>query len=121
MICSTNTVLPINGNGKELCTIANTLYFQDYQLDVYNPISIFPTGKQLNELIRQKVVATDERQEEAEIIFDDGYKMLVYMRNEAYYGPEAIDVNIEYNQRTCIIRLKAVQFLRGKYSATHLL
>ena len=87
---STSTVLPINGNGKELYTIANALCFEDYQLNINNPISILPLNKELKDLVHLKVVATDERKEQAEIIFEGGYKILVDMRDEAYYDPEAM-------------------------------
>lgn len=87
---STSTVLPINGNGKEVYTIANALYFEDYQLNINNPISITPSDKELQDLVDQKVMATDERKDEAEIVFANGTKILVDMRDEVYYDPEAM-------------------------------
>jgi len=87
---STNTVLPINGNGKELFTVANLLHFGDYRLNINNPISIIPSDKKLESLIGLKVIATNEGEEEAEIVFDNGYKLLVDMRDEVYYDPEAM-------------------------------
>jgi hypothetical protein len=90
---STSTVLPINGNGKELYTIANSLHFEDYRLDINNPISIVPVEKELELLIGLKVIATEERKEEAEIIFDNGNKLLIDMRDEVYYDPESMVLN----------------------------
>ena len=87
---STSTIFPINGNGRELFTIANTLHFEEYQLEINNPISILPIGKELEDLVHLKVIGTDEREKEAEIVFDGGYKLLVDMRDEVYYHPEAM-------------------------------
>src|ERR1700740_2993845 len=90
---STSTILPLNGNGKELYTIANSLHFEDYRLDINNPISFIPADKDLESLIGLKVIATDERKEEAEIIFNNGFKLIIDMRNEAYYDPESMVLN----------------------------
>ncbi|MDB5232366.1 MAG: hypothetical protein JWN76_3171 [Chitinophagaceae bacterium] len=90
---STSTVLPINGNGKELYTIANSLHFEDYRLDINNPITFIPADKDLESLIGLKVIGTDERKEEAEIIFDNGFKLIVNMRDEVYYDPESMVLN----------------------------
>lgn len=90
---TTSTVLPVNGEGKELYTIANSLYFDEYRLDINNPISIVPSDKSLGSMTGAKVISTDERKEEAEILFDNGYKILIDMRDEVYYDPESMVLN----------------------------
>jgi hypothetical protein len=87
---SPSTILSIIENGKALYTITNTLYFEDYRLNINNPISILPVAKELDDLVHLKVVATKERKKEAEIVFDSGYKLIVDMRDEGYYDPEAM-------------------------------
>ena len=90
---NTNTIVAINEvveNGKsEILTLSNTLFFEDYRLNVYNPISVIPADKIVGDLIGCKVTLTDERLNEAEIQFDNGYKLIINMRDEVYFDPEA--------------------------------
>lgn len=93
----TSTIFPINGNTDDgtgvKFTIDNILYFEDFQLNINNPISLTPLDKELDNLIGLKVIETDERKEEAELVFENGYRLVVNMRDEVYYGPEAMSLN----------------------------
>ena len=91
---STNTIVAINGdveNDKSaILTLSNVLYFKDYTLHINNPISIVPSDKVLNDLIGYKVKNTIERLHEVEIQFSYGFKLIINMRDEIYYDPEAM-------------------------------
>ena len=93
---STNTIVAINGKNEkknsDKFTLSNVLNFDDYNLHIYNPITIEPSNKELNDLIGDIVVNTDERENDAEILFDSGCKLLVNMQAEAYYDPEAMSL-----------------------------
>jgi hypothetical protein len=66
------------------------LFLEDYILNIENPMTIIPSGKELPDLEGLKVIATDENDEEAELIFDNGNRLIINLREEAYEGPEAM-------------------------------
>lgn len=66
------------------------MYLEDYILNIYNAMSIRPDEKEFDDLRGLKVIAVDENKERAELIFDNGTKLQVDLRDEAYTGPEAM-------------------------------
>ncbi|KAA5536450.1 hypothetical protein F0919_01935 [Taibaiella lutea] len=66
------------------------LYIDDYTLNIYNPITILPSEKDFADVKGLKIVAVEESDEKAELIFDNSYNLIVDMRDEAYDGPEAL-------------------------------
>jgi hypothetical protein len=90
----TSTIFGINQSNEDSpngqLIISNILYFESYSLHIYNPISISPSDKELEDLVGHKVIATDERAKEAELAFDNGYMLLINMQDEVYYGPESM-------------------------------
>jgi hypothetical protein len=66
------------------------IHFEDFLLNVYNPIKISPSYAELKDLIGHRVMKTYESKDKAEIIFESNYKLKINMREEAYFGPEAM-------------------------------
>jgi hypothetical protein len=87
---STNTVIPLNQNGKELLTIANSLVFEEFRLDINNPITLEPNNVLLEELVGAHILAVNENSEEIKLEFSNQVKLRINMRDEAYYDPEAM-------------------------------
>ena len=75
---------------NEKMEITLQLFLEDYLLNIYDPITIIPANKELLDFISLKVIAVSETKEEAELIFDNGYKVIINMREEVYFGPEAM-------------------------------
>ncbi len=94
---ATSTTFPIENSrdypndGRMEITLL--IFFEDYNLEIFNPITIIPNDKELLDFIGLKVIDTGETKDEAELIFDNGYKIIVNMRNDVYYGPEAMCLN----------------------------
>lgn len=86
----TATLVPINGIGRELFTIANSLHFEDYRLTVNNPMIIRPSDRSLKSLLGLKIIATMENEQEAQLTLDNGSIILIDLRDEAYFDPEAM-------------------------------
>jgi hypothetical protein len=68
------------------------LFIEDYILNIENPTTIYPLGKELDDLEGLKIIAVEETKEEAELIFDNGSRLIVNLRDEAYEGPEAMSL-----------------------------
>ena len=66
------------------------IFFEDYYLNIYNPITIIPSEKELLDFTGLSLIATSETKDEAELIFDNSYRIIIDLRDEAYYGPEAM-------------------------------
>ena len=64
--------------------------FEDYCLSISNPITIIPSEKELLDFTGLKVIAISESKEKGELIFDNGYKVIIDLRDEVYNGPEAM-------------------------------
>jgi hypothetical protein len=75
---------------RERTFVMLQLFIEDYILNISNPITIIPSYKELPDLEGLKIIAVHETDEEAELIFDNGNRLIVDMRDEAYEGPEAI-------------------------------
>jgi hypothetical protein len=90
----TSTTYPIGENSDDLdfknIEIELVIFFEDYYLNIYNPITIIPSEKELLDFIGLKVIAISETKKEMELVFDNGYKILIDLRNEVYNGPEAM-------------------------------
>lgn len=71
-------------------SISNQICFEDYRLNIYNTINIFPSDKAIIDFIGLKVLDTYETKEEAALIFQNNYKVLVNLRDEAYSDPDAM-------------------------------
>lgn len=91
---NTSTVAPIGVNEKDPTNVRMTItiqfYFEDYVLNVYNPITIVPENTQLNDFIGLSVIYVSETTEEAKLFFDNDAVLVVNLRDEAYYDPEAM-------------------------------
>jgi hypothetical protein len=68
------------------------LFFEDYYLNIYNPITIIPADKELLDFVGLKVIAVNETEVEAELFFDNGHKMVIDLSDEVYHGPEAMSL-----------------------------
>ena len=77
---------------SEITEIEISLFFEDHFLHIYNPISILPSDRELMDLIGLKVISTSEAQFECELIFDNGARLIIDMRDEVYNGPEAMNL-----------------------------
>lgn len=90
---STNIIIPIK-DVVESSTINTSIYiqvyFEDYRLNIYNLISISPQGKIIADIVGLTVIEAYESDEEAVLIFNNEYKLIVNMRDEAYSDPEAM-------------------------------
>jgi hypothetical protein len=87
---NTSTAFAINKpNDKGRMSIVLHLIFEDYRLEIYNPIKIFP-DKKLDDMVKLRVVETLETEYQAELVFETGYKLIVDMRDEVYSDPEAM-------------------------------
>jgi len=93
---STSTIIGILTNkeepSNERMIMLLQLYLEDYRLQIDNPVTIIPLDKELLDFVGLKVFDTNEKKEEAELIFDNGYKIIINMRDEVYYGPEAMSL-----------------------------
>ncbi|HET6994903.1 MAG TPA: hypothetical protein VFI06_07965 [Chitinophagaceae bacterium] len=92
MTTSTTFALENNKTDKSdpRMEIALGIFFEDFYLEIYNPIEIIPSDKGLDDFRGLTVVVAKEDNDEAGLIFNNGYKILINMRDEAYYGPEAM-------------------------------
>ena len=72
---TTSTLLPINGNGKEILVVANSLIFEEYSLQINNPISISPNHKILEDLIDLRVEKAIEGEDFAAILFEGNFTL----------------------------------------------
>jgi hypothetical protein len=74
----------------ERMSISIQLYFEDYLLNIYNPIKILPADKQLEDFIGLKLISAEEKKEEVKFIFDNSYILIVNMHEDVYYDPESM-------------------------------
>ena len=73
-------------------SIYTQFYFEDYRLDVYNKSEIIG-GLNINskDLVGFKVIETNETDERAELVFDNGYIFIIDLRDEAFSSdPDAM-------------------------------
>lgn len=90
----TSTVIALNNEVEsridDRMSIMFQICFDDYRLDIYNSFKIVPEVNDLNDL--KGLIVTDalELKEEAKIIFENNSELIVDMRDEAYYDPEAM-------------------------------
>jgi hypothetical protein len=93
---STSTIFPLKKGELKIPVsplIELILYFQDYILTIFSPISILPSDKAVNDLIGFEIIETNESIYKAELVFDNKSKIEVDMRAEAYFGPEAMELS----------------------------
>lgn len=76
----------------ERAEIEISIFFDNYFLNIQNPITITPSDKEPLDFVGLKVIATSETREEGELVFDNGYKIIIDLREEAYNGPEAMNL-----------------------------
>ena len=62
-------------------------------ISIYNEISIIPEPVQIDELAGKMVTAVIEDGESIEFEFLDGVQLKIDMREPAYRGPEALQLN----------------------------
>ncbi|MGZ4042735.1 MAG: hypothetical protein ACXVPU_11405 [Bacteroidia bacterium] len=93
---SISTIVKIKNNEDDQenvkMIVGIQLSFEEYTLNIYNPAHISFKDKELKDLIGLKVVMVSETKEEAELCFDDGCKLIINIRDEAYEGPEAMSL-----------------------------
>ena len=72
------------------------LYFTDGAvLNIYNPFSLEASNPvDLADLAGSSVRMVSETPEKAVIEFDNGVQILIDLRDEAYIGPEAMQLNV---------------------------
>jgi hypothetical protein len=83
---------PKNDPNFSRTEIELTIIFEDYALNIYNPLTILPSDKELLDFIGLKLIVARETKDEAELIFDNGYKIIIDLRDDAYFGPEAMSL-----------------------------
>ncbi|MCW3117918.1 MAG: hypothetical protein JWM28_2000 [Chitinophagaceae bacterium] len=74
----------------ERMSISIQLYFEDYLLNIYNPIKILPADKQLEDFIGLKLISAEEKKEEIKLVFNNNYSLIVNMREDVYFDPESM-------------------------------
>ena len=62
-------------------------------LSIYNPIAITPQSISVDKLIGRIVVSASESADAIELAFSDGVFIKVDMREQAYQGPEALQLD----------------------------
>jgi hypothetical protein len=62
-------------------------------LSVYNDIHMLPAGASIDDLTGKMVISVDEKQDSVEIRFLDKTAFIIDMRDQAFHGPEAIQLN----------------------------
>ena len=91
---NTSTVAPINNDKNDSSLIRTSIfvqiYFEDYRLNIYNTIRISPSDKVVDNFVGLKVLEAYETGDEAVLVFSDGYKIVIDLRDEAYSDPEAM-------------------------------
>lgn len=73
-------------------SVYTQLYFDQYRLDIFNKTKIVGGINLANkDLVGLKVIGTSETDENAELIFDNSYRLLIDLGDEVYNGePEAM-------------------------------
>ncbi len=93
---STTTTVGITIKKEDLLqqqfSLIYKLYFDDYLLIINNPISIIPSNISINDLVNNKIIIVNETKDEAELVFENGSKLVVNLREEAFYDPEAMSL-----------------------------
>lgn len=91
---TTSTIIARKANNDEPDNIQLELtwqlYINNYILNIYNPISIKPDEKEFDDLKGLRIIAANENKERVELVFDNGCKLQVDLRDESYTGPEAM-------------------------------
>jgi len=82
-----------NDSSTGRMTLSLQLFLEDYLLTIYNPITIIPQDKELRNFIGLRIVSTEETGEEAKLIFDNEFKIIVNMRDDVYFDPEAMTLS----------------------------
>jgi hypothetical protein len=70
-----------------------SIFFEDYYLNIYNSVTLFPSDKELLDFIGLKVIAISDAKKEAELVFDNGSKIVIDLTYEEFYGPEAMTLS----------------------------
>lgn len=81
-----------NNPNFERSEIELSISFEDYFLNIYNPITIFPSEKELLDFVGLKVIFANENNMECELIFDSGFKIVIDLNPNVFYGPEAMSL-----------------------------
>ncbi|HEY4194265.1 MAG TPA: hypothetical protein VGM63_01935 [Mucilaginibacter sp.] len=91
---NTSAIIPVNSNKSDSPPIRMSIFvhvhFEDYRLHIYNTIHVLPSGKTMNDFVGLYVKDAYETKEEAVLMFENDYKIVVDMRDEAYSDPEAM-------------------------------
>lgn len=94
--CYTNFIIPrdkelqANNNFYHSITEATQLIIEEYILNLINPFIITPSVNDINDLVGLVIVDTHEYAKSAELVFNNGSKLILDMRDEVYTGPEAM-------------------------------
>lgn len=76
----------------EVTSVYTQILFNEYRLDIYNKAEIIgPNKNKINELVGRKVIDAHETNENAELIFDNNYRLIIDLREDAFGSdPEAM-------------------------------
>ena len=66
------------------------LQFEEYTLSIYKPIKISDSDAILNDLLGLKIVAAIETKESAELYFNNGWRLIVNMKDNTFAVPESM-------------------------------
>jgi hypothetical protein len=76
-------------NYEQQMSVYTQIYLDEYRLDIYNKSEIVGgINTNIKDLLGLTVIDTNETNEKAELIFDNGYIFIIDLREEAY--PEAM-------------------------------
>jgi hypothetical protein len=76
-----------------------TLFFSaDILLSIYNLYFFHPSPCSIESLLTKRVDNVIETSEFVEIIFDNGFKMIIDLREEAFSGPEAMLLRVKKDE-----------------------
>jgi hypothetical protein len=88
------TVASINPPEGRAARPAQSIYLQlklqEYTLHIYNHFTTYPVEGDIDKYLGLKVIEVAESNTEVKLIFDNGSKIIVDLRDEAYTDPEAM-------------------------------
>jgi hypothetical protein len=80
-------------NALRVHDYVQVLFEQDIALNIYNEFKLF-NGHDLSSLNGTKLLRAEEKQDELILYFSNGKRLDIDLRDEAYNGPEALELHI---------------------------
>jgi len=100
-----DTIIPLRGSKTGETKTIHPNYVQlhshSYTLNIYNDYQILPHST-LEELVGSTIISAEESKEEAVLLMDNGKHIKVSLKDEAYYGPEAM--SLHGPDSLCVVR-----------------